>query len=562
MDLQINFFCSKDCPDLCGARIDATRPLSAQGAAEAWSDLGFLCRKFKIFAEREIDNAEKSWQLRAGRRSEFGDDLAALDALAALLEEYRDKKILFMRGSGSLGYNMTCWDLLLSQLPHCWGISGGPCDDTGTVAHELDFGCLTNPEVTELEGVDNIILYGKNAGVTSPHLFVYLKKLKKAGKKLIYIDPVKTETAAIADRYIQILPGMDGLLACGLLCALGLEEGQDSDALRLQAGVSVEDFAALLELLQSGKTAHVQGSGLQRQPNGMNAFRWINRLAVKTGSEDLLYWTHSSKRRWHKPQVNFAGQIHVDRIAATLAAGEFDLFICVAGNPAMTYPDSNLWQQALDKTPTIVIGTNSDATSEKASFFLKVGGMFAQKDFMGSYFFHQNYSREKITTELSDAEAVTALAEKLGLEFELKTEELLRHSETFQRNYQTEALELSVPNERKSFRLLTASHANYLNSQTLPGMEKGLQVVHIHETDAAQLGIKNGEDLRISGPCGEFVAEARITEGIAPRTLMCWKNIPMKQGQTNNAIPSSLTDAGEGLDYYGAYVDIEKVAEL
>jgi anaerobic selenocysteine-containing dehydrogenase len=181
---------------------------------------------------------------------------------------------------------------------------------------------------------------------------------------------------------------------------------------------------------------------------------------------------------------------------------------------------------------------------------------------MGSYFFHQNYNRKKITQELCDVEAVTALAEQLGLDFKLKTEGQLRQSEALQRNYQTEALELSVPQERRNFRLLTASHVNYLNTQILPRMEQGLQVVHIHETDVALLGIKNGKDLRISGTCGKFVAEALITEGIAPRTLMCWKNIPMKQGQTNNAIPSSLTDAGEGLDYYGACVNIKKIGEL
>jgi anaerobic selenocysteine-containing dehydrogenase len=554
----MNFFCSKDCPDLCGVNIDSTRPLKVQGVAEAWSDPGFVCRKFKIFAEREINNGERSWQLKNGQRVRFNNEQSALDALATLLEENRDKKILLLRGSGSLGYNMVCWDLLLSQFNNCWNISGGPCDETGTAAHDVDFGCLVNPDITNLESVDSIILYGKNAATTSPHLFAYLKTLKKAGKTLIYVDPVKTPTANIADRYIQIQPGMDGLLACALLCALGLEDGHDPATLCQQAGIDKEDFTTLLETLQRGRTAHIQGAGLQRQPHGMNAFRWINRLAVKTGNQDLLYWTHSSKRLWDKPQINFTGQIHVDRIAATLAAGEFDLFICVAGNPAMTYPDSNLWREALNKTPSIVIGTNSDATSAKANFFLKVGGMFAQDDFMGSYFFPQHYSRGKITQEMSDVAAVTALAEKLGLEFKSEPEARLRHNDKPQRRYLTNQLKLAIPPEDTGFRLLTSSHANYLNSQTLPGMEQGLQVVHINEIDAEQHGIKNGDDLRIVGDCGEFIAEALITEWIAPKTLMCWKNIPMKEGQTNNAIPNELTDSGEGLNYYGASVKIEK----
>lgn len=40
---------------------------------------------------------------------------------------------------------------------------------------------------------------------------------------------------------------------------------------------------------------------------------------------------------------------------------------------------------------------------------------------------------------------------------------------------------------------------------------------------------------------------------------MCWKNIPMKEGQTNDAIPNELTDAGSGLAYYAAMVELERV---
>jgi anaerobic selenocysteine-containing dehydrogenase len=558
----MNFFCSKDCPDLCGINIDTTSPLQAQGIPEPWSDPGFVCRKFKIFAAREINNGEKSWHQQNGVKTIFDDDQSALSALSELLHDYREKKILFMRGSGSLGYNMSSWDILLSQFKNCWAISGGPCDETGYVAHETDFGCLHNPAITNLAAADNIILYGKNAAVTSPHLFAYLKKLKQSGKKLIYIDPFKTPTAAIADYYIQINPGTDGLLACALLCALGLEERHDQELLRAKTGITEQSFTCLIDSIKNGKTAHIQGAGLQRQRHGMNAFRWINRLAVMTGSQELLYWGHSSKRFWQKPQLNFAGYVHVHRIAATLAAGTFDLFVCVAGNPAMSYPDSNLWDKALKKTTTVVVGTNNDTTTQKADFFLKVGGMFAQQDFMASYFFSQHYSREKLTKDLSDTEAVSTLADQLGLSFELKPAVQLQYENQQQRIYSTEKLDLHIPEKACKFKLLTSSHACYLNSQTLPGMEQGLQVVHINTADAKTLDIYNGMDLVIKSDCGEFIAEALVTDNIAPHTLMCWKNIPMKQGQTNNAIPNGLTDSQEGLAYYAAKVEVKKIPKL
>ncbi len=128
-----------------------------------------------------------------------------------------------------------------------------------------------------------------------------------------------------------------------------------------------------------------------------------------------------------------------------------------------------------------------------------------------------------------------------------------------QRTYRTQELDLTMPESQNKLQLLTASHASYLNSQTLPGMEQGLQVVHINTADAIHLSITTGDELRVIGTCGEFVAAAAVTDDIAQGTLMCWKNIPMKEGFTNNAIPNRLTDSGDGLALYAVYVEIEKV---
>ena len=556
----MNFFCSKDCPDLCGAEVSlAGRGLLGKGVAEPWSTPGFLCSKFKIFAAREIANGQMSWRREGDQRRRFDDPAEALAALADYLQAYRDKKILYLRGSGSLAYNMACWDQLFSGFADCWSISGGPCDDTGSDAHLADFGALTNPDVANLEQADSIILYGKNAAATSPHFYAFLKKLKKQGKRLIYIDPVGTRTAELADRFILINPGCDGLLACALLCELGLESGYNVAELLDLAGVNREEFNDLLNCIRNGRTAHVQGIGLQRQRNGMNAFRWINRLAVRTGQEDLLYYSHSSRRQWLKPVKRFAGQVHVDSIAQKLADGEFDLFVNVASNPAMTFPDSNLWRAGLNRTPSLVIDTNQCETAEAADFFLKVGGMFAQEDFMGSNFFPHDYSRGRITEELNDLSAARQLAEKLDIPMDIGGRDQPPRVKQPTRRYREVELDLVFPEAPNSFQLITSSHQSYLNSQILPGMEKDLQVIHIATADAERLGITAGDDLRVSGPCGSFVGTALLTNRIAPQTLMCWKNIPMKEGQTNDAIPNELTDAGSGLAYYAAMVELERV---
>ncbi len=556
----MNFFCSKDCPDLCGMEIhDDSSLISYKAEPELWSSPGFICRKFQDFAAREINNGLMSWQQKGDEKLVYEDNVEALGALADWLATFRDKNILFLRGSGSLGYNMGYWDQLFAAFPHCATVNSNPCNATGGAAHELDFGTISNPHIARLAEAETIILHGKNAAVTSPHLYTYLKKLKKSGIEIILIDPVKTATVGLADHYIQIQPACDGLLACALLTELGHEFDYQVPMLLDAAGIDADAFTLLLERLRNKKVAHIQGLGLQRQENGMNSIRWISRLAHFTNSVERLYYGHSSKRRWHKHPARFATQIGLDELPGRLAAGEFDLFVNIAANPVVTYADSNLWARGLSRTPTLVVDTNMSTTATYADFFLKVGGMFAQADFQNSYFFPHHYSRPAFTTELSDMRAAHALAKKLKIPLINKTEEESRAPTPTTRHYRTKTLDLHWPQEMRDFRLLTASHLDYLNSQIINGQEQGLQVIHINPLDAEQKEIASGDHLRVEGDCGAFSAHALITDEVPQGTLMCWKNLPMLDGVCNSAVPGRLTDADIGLAYYAAEVRIFKV---
>jgi len=557
----MNFFCSKDCPDLCGMEIhNEESMISYRAEPQTWTSPGFVCAKFKDFATREINNGLLSWQKREKTSCEYPEPAGALKALAEWLKTFRDKNILYLRGSGSLGYNMGYWDQLFSGFKNCVEVGGDPCNATGGAAHQRDFGCVGNPDITHLTESETIILYGKNAAVTSPHLYSYLKKLKKTGIEIILIDPIKTATSSIADHYIQIQPACDGLLACALLAELGYEPDYPVGQLLDTAGIANEDFSLLLERLRTKKVAHIQGLGLQRQENGMNAIRWINRLAHFTGAVDRLYYGHSSKRRWQKQPVRFSGQISLDEVPVRLAAGEFDLFVNIAANPAVTYPDSSLWARGLQRTSTLVVDTNLSATADYADFFLKVGGMFAQEDFQGSYFFPHHYSRTALTNELSDLQAAREIARQLDIPLLIKSEDQLLAPTPPPRHYQTETLELHWPQKMHDFRLLTSSHADYLNSQIINGQEKGLQVIHINPLDAEQRDISSGDTIRVEGDCGAFSATALITDDLPAMTLMCWKNLPMLEGFCNSAVPGRMTDSDDGLAYYAAEVRIFKIA--
>ncbi len=551
----MNTFCSKDCPDLCALKAQITNgKLKTEGKKESWQSTGFVCAKFKLFAEREIGNSVRSYRMNCAQKEEFTSETDALNAAADMLQQYRDKKILYVKGSGSLAYNMGYWDVLMSGFENCYKVTGGVCDNTGGDAHEADFGTELNPPVENIQSADTIILFGKNAAVISQHLYSHLKDLKKLDKKIIYIDPVRTKTAAIADRYIRINPGCDGLLAYALLCSLGYEKSENAQRYLELSGINNDDFQYLFSSI-SGKTAFIEGFGIQRQTNGMNAVRLINRLAVKTGNTDRLYYGHGSKRFWESLPAKFNNFVHINEAAEKLASGEFDLFINVAANPAMTYPDAKNWVKGINSTPTIVVDTCHTRTSENCDLFLKVGGMFAQKDFMASYFFEHFHVRESLTDELSDMDAAKYIADRLNIPLEFappKAKTLAK------RAYKDEPIEPVIPETSDRFQLFSASHHLYLNSQHTPEIADRLKTVMINPKDAEKLGVKNGDELTVENEYGYFKADAAITDDVPEKLILCWKNIPMKEGFINDMIPPRLTDSGNGMVYYTVFADVRK----
>ena len=55
---------------------------------------------------------------------------------------------------------------------------------------------------------------------TAPHLWRLITLARRAGAKLVVVDPFRSRTARVADQHLTPLPGTDGALALGILRAL------------------------------------------------------------------------------------------------------------------------------------------------------------------------------------------------------------------------------------------------------------------------------------------------------------------------------------------------------
>jgi anaerobic selenocysteine-containing dehydrogenase len=158
----------------------------------------------------------------------------ALDIIATRLNEIKNKDgpeaVAFTRAGpgGSPMGEMWPWIMRLSKA------FGSP-NNIGTINvctwHTMFGSAYTyaNPGVlgsagrAEYERAGCILIWGNNVHSTCQHLVPRINEGIKNGAKLIVIDPRKVEIAAMADLWLQILPGTDGALALGMINVM-LEE--------------------------------------------------------------------------------------------------------------------------------------------------------------------------------------------------------------------------------------------------------------------------------------------------------------------------------------------------
>lgn len=659
--------CLKDCPDNCAYSLRYTEPeekIVLKPDMSARDTGNFLCPKLKKFFIRE--NHHKA--LSFSPFQESGDSRTVLRDLAAFLVENYHKKILFIRGSGSMGVNMAVWDYLLSFFPNSYYSEGSTCDHAAEYAMSNFFSVYENPDLKNIEQCSSLILFGKNAKATSPHFYYLLKKWKKDGKRIIYIDPVFSETADLADQYISLRPGRDWALVICLMLAWhekrvaedssfkqAEESGEFSakffsyfgqlnkEKLLYIAGISSRDAEALLGQIHYGSTAFVSGLSLQRYNQGALNVESLLALAQISGNLENFFIARDSKNGINRHKIVKKNLINIAKIPDYLAKNFFDIVFVVAANPLLTYPRADLWGQLLSvkknisssitegqadlrksnekRCFSVVVDTNLSASAAGADFYVRTAGMFHQDDGGGSYFFRYNSLHNPAALNpdemkfgnniMNDMQSALFLAEEIYRQLNMASKDgktdtvfpadFFRKWQHIQDSYQRESayLDRKTPDhiflsqhftklaaaaeklldkieeaargdfmseierfggaERKNtFRLLTVSHKDYLNSQL--GEKRGEEdkTVFLHPATAARQGFEVGDRVELSSPFAKVLARLEISSTVHPEIVLTVKNQPLLRGWPNQLTPSLATDSSAGIAYYECFVDIKK----
>lgn len=237
----------------------------------------------------------------------------ALDTISKKILEIKEKdgSLLGMgmtKYSGNFGITHYGVEGMMSSLGYTTRFVGTPCWPAGIDAQNFDMGNMWCNDPEDMVNSKYIIIWGANPSTNSVHSLKYIFEAKKRGAKILVIDPIFTQTAAKADEYWEIKPGMDGALALGMarhMLDLGLEDktwlsenaaGYEEfkayllkeitvDWAAEQSGIPAERIKQITQEFASVKPATIwAGYGLQRHVNGGANVRAIDAFVAMSGN--------------------------------------------------------------------------------------------------------------------------------------------------------------------------------------------------------------------------------------------------------------------------------------
>ncbi len=456
--------CNRDCPDACSmlATVEGGRVTRIVGDPDHPVTRGFLCWRTNQFLETQYSASRLTTPLlrKGGSFEPVGWD-EALDFVASGLMRIRDESgpaaVFHYRSGGSLGLLTATTDLFFERFGPVTTKRGDICSGAGEAAQQLDFGVSDSSDLFDLLQAKNVILWGKNVFVSSPHTLMVLKEAKRRGTALALVDPVHHRTASICDRHWQPRPGGDFALAMAVAQCLFERDWIDPGAatycdnlgelrdLAFSRGVTdwcrladVEPRAAL-DLAQrlgpGGPCAILVGWGMGRRRNGGAIVRALDALGAISGNLGVsgggvsFYFrrrgafdtTFGTKRA--APPRTICEPLFGPEVLAADEPPIRALWV-TAGNPVAMLPDSHRVAEAIRSRELVVV---TDAfltdTAALAHVVLPTPTLLEADDLIGAYGHHWLTATEPVVPPpegvKSDLEIVQALAQRVGLSAEM-----------------------------------------------------------------------------------------------------------------------------------------------
>lgn len=345
MDAQtthtIRAACPHDCPDTCAMRVTVTDGVAVkvQGDPNHPTTHGALCTKVSRYTERTYHPERVLHPLKrvgakgSGQFVQVTWDEALRDIAKRLqtIAARNPEAIVPYSYAGTMG--LLQGESMAARFFHRLGASlldRTICASAGGEALAATYGGKVGMHLEFFAQSKLILIWGSNSIASNVHFWTYAQAAKRAGAKLICIDPRKTETADKCHQHIALLPGTDGALALGLMHELIRNNWLDNDYIAQHTegwpllheralewppervaevcGITADEVRGLARDYATTPPAAIRlNYGMQRVRGGGNAVRLIAILPCLIGA-----WRHRagglllSSSGWFKPVRNDA----------------------------------------------------------------------------------------------------------------------------------------------------------------------------------------------------------------------------------------------------------------
>jgi len=309
----IKHACTLDCWDRCSFKVhvDGDRVVKIEGDKYHPYTKGFICKKGGMHLDRLY--SEERLRKPLFRTEDGFTEISfeqALDIMADKLKHYKGKygsqSIFHFEQWATGGVSKCVEEIFFNFMGGITESKGDTCWGAGIKAQKYDFGNVKGHNLKDIHNSKLILVWGRNPHSTSVHLMALLQEAMKRNIKVVVIDPIRTETAKKADKFIRIRPSSDIALAMAMTRII-VEEGLDDkefivnytygfdaykeyllsldmDSLVEATGLALEEIKSLaMEYASANPATIYPGYGLQRYRNGVNTIRAIDALAATCG---------------------------------------------------------------------------------------------------------------------------------------------------------------------------------------------------------------------------------------------------------------------------------------
>jgi anaerobic selenocysteine-containing dehydrogenase len=465
--------CPHDCPDTCSilTTVEDGKAIAVRGNPDHPFTRGRLCVKVNNYEERVYSEKRLLYPLRrvGPKGSKQFQQISWDEAIEAIAKRWKSiiatdgaQAILPYSYLGTQGIinGLNVGDPLFNKL----GATVSErtfCDSGSCTAYMMTIGPTPGVDPESFVHSKYILLWACNTLGTNSHHWPFIEQAKKAGAKLVVIDPVRTRTARLADWHIPIRPGTDAALALAMIHVVINENLVDRDYIdkhtvgydelaerastytpefaAQETGIPAEDIVKLAREYATTPPAVVRiGVAVERHAGGGQTVRAIACLPgligawkhVGGGLLQLPIWAFPVK--WEvlmRPdlQPEKMRVLNSWRLGPALT-GElgFDppikaLFVYNANPMAMVTEQGKL-EQGLEREDlfTVVSEHFLTDTARYADIVLPATTQLEQKDIMFSwghlYLSYNNPAIEPLGEAVSNTELFRRLAKAMGIE--------------------------------------------------------------------------------------------------------------------------------------------------